>query len=210
MQKIVLILLVGIIVLGGWWYFVYTKKQPADVPPLTTPLPTATRTTIEKERPQAPQQQAVPLSIKSTVFSANGDIPAKYTCDGRNISPELVFENIPAGTQSLALTMEDPDVPRTVRADGTWNHWIVWNMPSNATGIGEGETPPGIVGKGTNGKASYLGPCPPDREHRYFFTLYALNAMLSLPQSATKEKLLEAIAPHIIEKATLVGRYDRR
>lgn len=151
----------------------------------------------------------MPLSITSTAFSANGTIPARFTCDGKNISPELIFGNVPVGTQSLALTLEDPDVPRTVRADGMWNHWVVWNMPPATTRIAEGAVPPGIVGKGTNGKASYLGPCPPDREHRYFFTLYALDSTLSLPQGATKEELLKALAPHLIEKATLIGRYNR-
>ncbi|MEK7568692.1 MAG: YbhB/YbcL family Raf kinase inhibitor-like protein [Patescibacteria group bacterium] len=136
-------------------------------------------------------------------------IPPRFTCDGKNISPELVFGNVPESAQSLALTLEDPDVPRTVRADGMWNHWVVWNMPPTTTRIAEGATPSVLVGKGTNGKASYLGPCPPDREHRYFFTLYALDATLPLPEGTTKEELLKALAPHLIEKATLIGRYNR-
>lgn len=209
MQKIILILLVGLIVLGGGWYFTFRRGEGAMPTPIVQTTTEETEPTIE-ELPQAPQQKTMPLSIESTTFSANETIPARFTCDGRNISPELVFENIPTGTQSLALTMEDPDVPRTVRADGMWNHWIVWNMPADTIGIGEGKTPLGIVGRGTNGKASYLGPCPPDREHRYFFTLYALDTMLSLPASTTKEDLLKAATPHLIEKAVLMGRYDRK
>lgn len=144
------------------------------------------------------------LTIKSPAFEMNGMIPARFTCDGENISPKLNFSNIPEGTQSLALTMEDPDAP-----SGTWDHWVVWNIKKDAIGINEGELPSGIVGLGTNGKASYMGPCPPDREHRYIFTLYALDNILNLTKNSTKEELLQELAPHIIEKTILVGRYNR-
>lgn len=157
-----------------------------------------------------PHQTSMTLAITSTAFGTNGMIPARFTCDGKNISPELIFSNIPTDTQSLALTIEDPDVPHSVRADGMWNHWVVWNIPPTTARIEEGVVPPGIVGMNTGGKMAYGGPCPPDREHRYIFTLYALDTMLSLPQGSTKEKLLEALAPHIIEKATLIGRYNRK
>jgi len=151
----------------------------------------------------------MPFSITSPAFVMNGSIPARFTCDGKGISPELVFENAPLGTQSFALTMEDPDVPTSIRADGMWNHWIVWNMPPATSGIKEGGTPPGIVGTNTGGKTAYQGPCPPDREHRYVFTLYALDSMLSLASGTTKEELLKAIEPHLIERSTLIGRYAR-
>lgn len=149
------------------------------------------------------------LAITSPAFKINGVIPTHFTCDGENISPELNFKNIPTGTQSLALVMEDPDVPKSIRPDGMWNHWIVWNMPKDTNGIKEGELPPGIVGLGTSGKASYMGPCPPDREHRYIFTLYALDNILSLPKNSTKEELIQSLNSHIIERAQLLGRYNR-
>lgn len=149
------------------------------------------------------------LTITSPAFEMNGLIPAHFTCDGKNISPELIFSNVPAGTQSLALTMEDPDVPHSIRADGMWNHWVVWNMSSTTRGIKEGETPQGTIGVNTNGKIAYGGPCPPDREHRYIFTLYTLDEMLSLPQGSTKEELLKALAPHLIKKVQLIGHYNR-
>lgn len=149
------------------------------------------------------------LTIISPAFKMNGMIPSRFTCDGKNISPELIFSNIPIGTRSLALTMEDPDVPKNVRADGMWNHWIVWNIPPETTRIEEGFIPPGVVGINTNGNIAYGGPCPPDREHRYVFTLYALDALLSLPQGSTKEELLQELHPHIIEQTQLVGRYNR-
>lgn len=210
MRSAILILIMGFIVLSGAGYFVFTKTKevPAPTPPVAKNI--APLDPIKKEIPPTTKPQTMPLSITSTAFSVNGMIPARFTCDDKNISPELIFRDIPAGTQSLALTLEDPDVPYTVRADGMWNHWVVWNMPPTTTRLGEGATPPGVLGKGTNGKASYLGPCPPDREHRYFFTLYALDATLSLPRGATKEELLQALAPHLIEKATLVGLYNRK
>ncbi|MBI3634409.1 MAG: YbhB/YbcL family Raf kinase inhibitor-like protein [Candidatus Yonathbacteria bacterium] len=143
------------------------------------------------------------LTITSPAFEMNGSIPSRFTCDGDNISPALNFSNIPEGTQSFALTMEDPDVPKTVRADGMWNHLLVWNIPPQTTRIEEGKNPPGIVGANTGGKMLYAGPCPPDREHRYIFTLYALDSLLSLPNSATKEELFQEISPHLIEQAKL-------
>lgn len=159
--------------------------------------------------PRQSVQQSMKLTITSPAFSHNGTIPALYTCDGKNISPELIFSEVPANAKSLALTMEDPDVPRTIRPDGMWNHWVVWNVPTNTHGIGEGKVPPGIVGANSRGLSAYGGPCPPDREHRYIFTLYALDLMLSLPPGSTKEELLQTLAPHIIEKAQLIGRYNR-
>lgn len=130
------------------------------------------------------------LTLTSPEFKMNGAIPARFTCDGENISPKLNFSNIPNGVQSLALTMEDFDAP-----NGTWDHWVIWNIPKDTAGLKEGELPQGIVGPGTNGKASYMGPCPPDREHRYSFTLFALDSILDLPKSSTKEELLKALTP---------------
>ena len=139
----------------------------------------------------------------------NGEIPVRFTCDGENISPELIIDGAPIGTKSFALTLEDPDVPKNIRVDGMWNHWVIWNLPPTTTHIAEGETPPGVIGTNTSGESAYEGPCPPDREHRYIFTLYTLSAVLSLPKGSSKEQLLQTLAPHVIEKVTLIGRYDR-
>lgn len=209
MRNIGWVLTIGFIVLVGVGYFVFikTKEAPAPTPPVTPNI--VPPVVAKKEIPPTPKPQTMPLLITSTAFSSDGTIPTRFTCDGENISPELVFANVPVGTQSLALTLEDPDVPRAVRADGMWNHWVVWNMSPETTRLNEGQVPLGLIGKGTNGKASYLGPCPPDREHRYFFTLYALDATLSISAGATKEELLKALAPHLIEKATLIGLYNR-
>ena len=191
MRKALPLLLIAFLIGVGYFLFVNTNNSP-------TSMQISTNST-----------NPASLNITSPAFAMNGLIPARFTCDGKNISPELNFSNIPERTVSLALTMEDPDVPKTARPDGMWNHWIVWNIPKDTTTLKEGSVPPGSVGTNTGGQTAYAGPCPPDREHRYFFALYALDAKLTLPEGATKEELLSAIAPHIIEKATLMGRYNR-
>lgn len=149
------------------------------------------------------------MKIMSSVFEPNQNIPSKYTCDGQNINPPLRISGVPDKARSLALILEDPDVPRNIRADGMWDHWIVYNMPPDLTGIEEGSEPSGTAGKGTSGRTGYMGPCPPDRAHRYFFKLYALDNNLEIPPAATKKQLEEAMQGHIIEKAELVGLYAR-
>ena len=149
------------------------------------------------------------MQLTSSAFVHKGLIPSKYTCDGENVSPELLITTIPEGTKTLALIMEDPDVPKTIRKDGMWDHWIVWNIPQNATTLTEGIIP-GVEGTNTGGELGYMGPCPPGKEHRYYFTLYALDIMLNLPEGSTKQKLLEAMKGHILTKTTLMGRYVRQ
>ncbi len=105
--------------------------------------------------------------------------------------------------------MDDPDVPPSVRKDGLWVHWIVFNMPPHIREIAENTPPPGILGAGTE-RLGYQGPCPPDREHRYFLKIYALDTMLSLAEGCTKEDLEKAMRGHIIAQAELMGRYERK
>ena len=149
------------------------------------------------------------MKLASSAFGQEKKIPSRYTCDGENISPPLSISEVPEGAQSLALIMEDPDVPRHLREDGMWNHWVVFNMPANLGEILEGHEPQGIGGIGTNGKQGYYGPCPPDREHRYFFRLFALDAKLDLPEKATKEDVETAMEGHVLEQTELMGRYRR-
>ena len=117
------------------------------------------------------------MKLASSAFGYGQKIPPKYTCDAENINPPLSLSEIPSGTQSLALIMEDPDVPKNIREDGMWDHWIVFNMPPDLHEIEEGKEPRGKAGVGTSGKPGYYGPCPPDREHRYFFKLFALDTL---------------------------------
>lgn len=149
------------------------------------------------------------MRLTSSAFENGGRIPAKYTCDGPGISPALSFEGVPAGARSLVLLADDPDVPTSIRPDGMWDHWVVFNISPTVTNVPEGQEPPGVAGSGTGGTNGYHGPCPPDREHRYFFKLYALNDFLSLPEGATKAHVEEAMKGKVIAEAQLMGRYVR-
>ena len=146
--------------------------------------------------------ETLPLVIGSTSFEHGESIPSKYTCDGENISPPITLEHIPDGTESLALIVEDPDAP-----GGTFDHWIVWNIPPMQT-IWE-NTIPGTAGKNSNGKNSYSGPCPPEGTHRYFFKIFALDAFLDIKEGANKKSLERAMENHIVATAEFVGVYKR-
>lgn len=146
------------------------------------------------------------MNISSTAFGDNESIPAKYTCDGENISPPLHFSNVPSGTTSLALVVEDPDAPI-----GTWVHWTIWNINPSISRVSEGSAPAGAVeGKTSSGKAGYGGPCPPSGTHRYVFKLYALDIMLELSQDAGSSELSKAMQGHVIAQAELAGLYQRQ
>ena len=154
------------------------------------------------------------LTLRSTAFENGGTIPSRYTCDGdRAVNPPLEIRGVPEGTVSLALIMDDPDVPKALRPDGVFDHWVVFNIPPETTTIAEGEIPPGVSGANGAGQNAYTGPCPPPQykpsEHRYFFKLYALDAMLELVPGATKAEVEAAMEGHIIEKTELVGVYRR-
>lgn len=143
------------------------------------------------------------LELSSPAFDYEQNIPAKYTCDGDAVNPPLHIHNIPDHTQSMALIVEDPDAPK-----GTYDHWIVWNIrPTNS--IRENSNP-GISGNNSAGKTGYHPPCPPNGSHRYYFHIYALDTELDLEPGSTKEKLQEAMKPHILAKATIMGRYERQ
>ena len=146
------------------------------------------------------------MIITSPVFNHDGSIPKKYSCDGGDINPELLIQNVPAGTKSLALIVHDPDAPMP----GGFTHWVVWNIDPRTTLIKEDSVPPGAVeGLQSAGKPGYVGPCPPSGTHHYHFQLYALNAMLDLPPDAPKGMLEKEIEGRLVESAELVGLYKR-
>ena len=152
------------------------------------------------------------MKLISLTFSNNSFIPMKYTCDGTNSSPPLIIGDVPKTAKSLVLIMDDPDIPEVAKKNfniEVWDHWVVFNIPPETTEIPEGKNPAGILGKNTRGNNTYGGPCPPDREHRYFFKLYALDTMLGLKEGATKREVENAMEGHIVEKTELVGRYAR-
>ena len=149
------------------------------------------------------------MKLSSPAFQHEGTIPEKYTCDGGNINPPLIISDVPSGALSLALIMDDPDVPKDLKPDGMWDHWIVFNIPPGLSEIKEGEEPEGTHGKGSSQNLDYFGPCPPDREHRYFFKLYALDTKLDLPEKSGKQEVENAMKGHILAETELMGRYNR-
>lgn len=154
------------------------------------------------------------FALTSPAFADDASIPPKYTCDGnKEISPPLVITGVPDGTKSLALIMDDPDVPKSVKPDGMFDHWILFNIPAQTMGLVEGESA-GVPGKNSVGTTTYINPCPPPQfdppEHRYIFTLYALDMMLSLSAGASKAEVLQAMQGHIVAQTRLIGRYQRQ
>jgi len=159
-------------------------------------------------------REILPMQLTSSAFASNGNIPAKYTCDGENTSPPLQITSVPTAAKSLVLIMDDPDIPDMVKKRYTiavWDHWMVFNIPPTTKNIPEGKNPAGILGKNTGGKNAYAGPCPPDREHRYFFRLFALDAPLPrFDDPPTKQELSSAMEGHILKQAELMGVYQRQ
>jgi Raf kinase inhibitor-like YbhB/YbcL family protein len=158
----------------------------------------------QERRPDVPLTSK--LQISSTAFSANGSIPSKYTCDGEGVNPPLTFASIPSKAQSLVLIVDDPDVPKNLMPSGVFDHWLVWDLPPDSKGFAEGTGKGGLNGMGQQG---YMGPCPPDREHRYFFKLYALDTKLTGTKITNKGDLEKAMQGHVIDRAELIGRYAR-
>ncbi len=155
-----------------------------------------------KKKKETPQK--ISLKITSEDFVDKGKISQEFTCDGENISPPLTFSGIPSQSKSLALIMDDPDAPK-----GTFVHWVVWNIAPDKTSLEKGEKIKAMIGKNDFGKAKYGGPCPPSGIHKYFFKLYALDSLLDLSKGSTKKELEKAMTGHIIEQASLVGKYSR-
>ena len=147
------------------------------------------------------------MRIHSPAFQDSSTIPARHTQFDADISPPLAWSDVPDGTVSFALIVEDPDVPAAAGV-AVWIHWVAFNIPPTCREIPEAWTVEGASGIGTRGKSVYSGPKPPDREHRYFFRLYALNAMLSLAPGATRDELVEAMGGHVLAEAVLMGRVE--
>lgn len=149
------------------------------------------------------------MKLVSSVFEEGGIIPSLYTCEGKNINPPLEILDVPQNAKSLVLIMEDPDVPKSLRPSGMYDHWVVINMPPDTKMIGENCKPPGIQGIATGGKIGYMGPCPPDREHRYFFRLFALDTLLKLSEGCTKAEVENAMQEHILKECQLMGLFEK-
>ncbi len=146
--------------------------------------------------------QPAPLTIISPDFPNEGNIPARFTCDGEDINPTIIINGIPEGTKSLALIVEDPDAPLT-----TFTQWVVWNIKPTDTILEN--TVPGMEGINTVGKNPYRGPCPPAGSQRYAFKVYALNTLLNLKSNAKRSHVDEAMKGHILASGQLIGEYNR-
>ena len=144
------------------------------------------------------------MKLTSPAFDEGGDIPSKYTCDGADISPPLEISAVPAEAEALALVMDDPDAPGS-----TFDHWLVWNIPTDVDSIPEDTEPEGVQGKTDFGRLGYGGPCPPSGTHTYRFKLYALDDTLDLDQGATKDQLQQAMEGHVLEDDMLSADYSR-
>lgn len=147
------------------------------------------------------------FTLSSPAFSDGGRIPPEFTCDGGNISPHLVWSNVPRKARSLALTVDDPDAPR-----GTFTHWVVFDIPPDRSDLPSGQRSAGIGVWGSNsrGEADYMGPCPPSGTHRYIFRLLALDIeTLGLMAGASRHDVEEAAVGHTLAIASLTGRYRR-
>jgi hypothetical protein len=176
-----------------------TPAQEEIIPP--SPTPAAMVPTQEDE---------MRFEITSPAFSNGNAIPQKFSCKGSDITPALAWTEPPAGTQSFALIMDDPDAPM-----GTWVHWVIFNIPASARGLAEAtSTDPQLADGSLQGITSarahgYHGPCPPSGTHRYFFKLYALDAMLSLDSNADKAGVLAAMEGHILANTELMGTFSK-
>jgi Raf kinase inhibitor-like YbhB/YbcL family protein len=155
------------------------------------------------------------MSLISPAFAPGGEIPALFTCEGRDLSPALDWTGVPEAAQSLVLIVDDPDAPDPKAPQRTWVHWVLYNIPPTARGLPQGVAaaglPPGTK-EGTNDwrRTGYGGPCPPIGRHRYFHKLYALDTVLPDLGTAAKVRVEAAMRGHVIAHAELMGTYQKK
>lgn len=206
-----LLITIAILIVAALGVIAYTTYHKQNSTPVTKNPNTKT---MEEKTMEPTANQTEAMTLTSPAFQDNGSIPAKYTCDvDAPPSPPLSITGIPEGAVSLALTVHDPDVPKVLVPEGVFNHWVLFNIPPSITEIPEGQSL-GTLGSNGAGKQAYAGPCPPPQyepsEHRYIFSLYALDTKLDLEPGATKEQLLAAMQGHIVTQTQLTGRYKKQ
>lgn len=154
--------------------------------------------------------------LSSPAFSHGNEIPSEHTCENKDLSPPLAWSGVPAGTKSLALVVDDPDAPDPKKPQRVWVHWVIYNIPPNATtlsaGIQRADQLPSPAQEGKNDwqNVGYGGPCPPIGKHRYFFTLYALDVLLPDLNHPTKAHLQQAMEGHVLAQTQLMGTYEKK
>lgn len=159
-------------------------------------------------------REATDLSLGSPAFAFGSEIPSRYTCDGADVSPALVWTEVPAEARSLVLIMDDPDAPDPAAPRRTWVHWVLFNLPSDSRGldtaVSREDLPPGTrEGRNDWNRTGYGGPCPPIGRHRYYFKLYALDEALPHLRGPSKGDLEAAMNGHVLAEAVLIGTYER-
>lgn len=152
------------------------------------------------------------MQITSPAFDHGGSIPMVFSCEGHDASPPLQWGQVPKGTRSFALIVDDPDAPDPAHPRMTWVHWVLYNLPPAVGGLPEAVTAlPAGTREGRNDwkRTGYGGPCPPIGRHRYFFKLYALDIELPDLETPDKQQLEQAMQGHVLEKAELIGTYQK-
>jgi Raf kinase inhibitor-like YbhB/YbcL family protein len=175
-------------------------------------LPFTCQQQTQKEQPDLniEGEKSMQIKLTSPAFEEGGMIPEKFTCEGEDISPRLNWENIPNGTQTIALICDDPDAPM-----GTWVHWVIFNIPSTEKFLPENVATierldnGALQGRNDFRKVGYGGPCPPGGTHRYYFKIYALSSILQLKPGVSKKELLQAMSNLILAEGQLMGKYKR-
>jgi hypothetical protein len=162
-----------------------------------------------------PTTKASSMSVRSAAFEEGAEIPIRYTCEGADVSPPLEWTGVPAGAQSLALIVDDPDAPDPKAPKMTWVHWLLYDLPPGTARLAEAirrDALPVGTHHGVNDwkRTGYGGPCPPIGRHRYFFKLYALDAVLGDLGNPTKEKLEAAMKGHVLAQGTVMGTYEKK
>lgn len=154
------------------------------------------------------------LKITSPAFEQGGEIPARFTCEGKDVSPPLAWTGFPSNAKTLALIVDDPDAPDPAKPQRVYVHWVVYNIPPSATSLKENASKSGmpkgaVQGRNDWGKTEYGGPCPPMGRHRYFFKFYALDTELTGLSAATKADLERAMKGHVVDSGELMGTYQK-
>jgi Raf kinase inhibitor-like YbhB/YbcL family protein len=154
------------------------------------------------------------IALSSPAFETQGSIPARYTCEGQDISPALAWTGVPAGARTLALIVDDPDAPDPRAPKTTWVHWVAFDIPANASGLPENAGQAGAPASGREGlndwkRTGWGGPCPPVGRHRYFFKLFALDTALTPLDRPTKVQLEKAMSGHVLARGELIGLYQK-
>jgi Raf kinase inhibitor-like YbhB/YbcL family protein len=150
------------------------------------------------------------MDLTSSAFAAGAAIPTRHTCEGEDIAPPLAWRDAPPGTRSYALIVDDPDAPDPAAPQRTWVHWVLYDLPAGTLALPEGPLPAGVrEGRNDWQRTGYGGPCPPVGRHRYFFKLYALDALLGDLGAASKADVEQAMQGHVLGQAELLGTYEK-